>query len=47
MVRQGAVKIDGERLTDENLALAERPEPYTVQIGKRIWGRFTILGGGQ
>jgi tyrosyl-tRNA synthetase len=35
MISQGAVRIDGEKLVDENLKLVPRQEPYGIQVGKR------------
>jgi len=35
MIQQGAVKIDGEKVTDVDLKLAARGEPYAIQVGKR------------
>ena len=42
MITQGAVRIDGERLSDENLKLAARKEPYAVQVGKRGFADIVI-----
>jgi tyrosyl-tRNA synthetase len=42
MIRQKAVRVDGNRVEDENLVLAVRPEPYQVQVGKRSWARITV-----
>jgi tyrosyl-tRNA synthetase len=35
MLSQGAVRIDGEKLSDENTKLLPRKEVYAVQVGKR------------
>jgi len=42
MVRQNAVRIDGERVEDEALVLASRREPYRIQVGKRSWASVKI-----
>jgi tyrosyl-tRNA synthetase len=42
MISQGAVRIDGEKLSDEHLKLAPRPEPYAVQVGKRGFADILI-----
>lgn len=41
MIKQGAVRIDGEKLDDERLELA--PGSYVIQVGKRRFGRVTIV----
>jgi len=35
MIQQGAVKVDGAKVSDIDLHLAARKEPYAVQVGKR------------
>jgi tyrosyl-tRNA synthetase len=42
MIKQNAVKVDGDRVSDENLALSVRSEPYQVQVGRRSWARVTV-----
>jgi len=42
MVRQNAVRIDGERVEDEALVLDSRAEPYRIQVGKRSWASVKI-----
>jgi tyrosyl-tRNA synthetase len=42
MITQGAVRIDGEKLSDENLKLTARKEPYAVQVGKRGFADIVI-----
>src|SRR5262249_17078530 len=42
MITQGAVKIDGEKLADENLKLSPRKEPYAVQVGKRGFADIVV-----
>jgi len=42
LIRHRAVRLDGERVTDELLQLAPRPEPYQVQVGKRSWARIRV-----
>jgi tyrosyl-tRNA synthetase len=39
MIKQRAVRVDGERVEDELLVLDARGEPYQVQVGKRAWAR--------
>ena len=40
-VEQGAVRIDGERVTDRSLVV--RPGTYVMQVGKRKWARVTVV----
>jgi tyrosyl-tRNA synthetase len=35
MIQQGAVKLDGEKVSDVDRKLAARKEPYAIQVGKR------------
>ncbi len=35
MIRAGAVKIDGSKVSDEDLHLSAREKPYAIQVGKR------------
>jgi tyrosyl-tRNA synthetase len=42
MIRQGAVRVDGGRIEDENHVLAVRDEAYQVQVGKRSWARIHV-----
>ena len=42
MIRQGAVRVDGERVEDENIVLS-RGGTHVVQIGKRRFARVKIL----
>ncbi len=35
MIQQGAVKIDGAKVTDVDLRLSARKQPYAIQVGKR------------
>jgi len=42
MIRQRAVRVDGERVEDEALVLPPRPEPYQLQVGKRAWARVRV-----
>lgn len=41
MIKQGAVKIDGEKVTDTRLILA-KPETAVYQVGKRKFARITL-----
>ncbi len=42
LVRQGAVRVDGDRIADPRLALAADGSPRTVQVGKRKFARVTL-----
>jgi tyrosyl-tRNA synthetase len=44
MIRQRAVRVDGERVEDEALELAPREEPYQLQVGRRAWARVRVEG---
>ena len=35
MIQQGAVSVDGEKISDVDLCLTSRPEPYHLKVGKR------------
>jgi tyrosyl-tRNA synthetase len=35
MVRQGGVRVDGEKISDIEMRLPRRSEPYVVKVGKR------------
>ena len=35
MIGQGAVKVDQQKISDPDLKLAAREEPYAIQVGKR------------
>ncbi len=35
MIQQGAVKVDGAKVSDVDLKLAKRKEAYAIQVGKR------------
>jgi len=35
MIRQGAVKVDGEKITDVETRFRARAQPYAIQVGKR------------
>ena len=41
MIKQGAVKIDGEKVEDTGLVLTERAD-LVVQVGKRKWARVVL-----
>lgn len=41
MIKQGAVRVDGERITDRGLELGPGG-PYICQVGKRRFARITI-----
>jgi len=42
MIKQNAVRVDGEKVSDENLALPVRDEPYQIQVGRRVWARVQV-----
>ena len=41
MIKQGAVKIDGEKVTDTRLQITE-PGEAVYQVGKRKFARVTV-----
>jgi tyrosyl-tRNA synthetase len=41
MIKQGAVKIDGEKVTDTRLILSDNGEAV-FQVGKRKFARITL-----
>ena len=41
MLKQGAVKVDGEKISDKDLRLA-KAQTYVIQIGKRKFCRVSI-----
>jgi tyrosyl-tRNA synthetase len=43
-IREGAVRVDGEKVRDELSLLGVRSEPYRVQVGKRVWARISVEG---
>lgn len=43
MIQQGAVSIDGERVSDFALDLEKRTNPYIIRVGKRRFARARIL----
>jgi tyrosyl-tRNA synthetase len=42
LVQQGAVSVDGERVSDPQAELAARPEPYLCKVGKRRFVRLRL-----
>jgi tyrosyl-tRNA synthetase len=42
MISQGAVKVDGEKITDADLQLVPRKEAYAVQVGKRGFADIVV-----
>ena len=42
LVKQGAVSIDGEKVSDPFAVLAGREEPYLLRAGKRRWLRVRV-----
>ena len=41
LIRQGAVRVDGERVTDPR-AQCPHGETHAYQVGKRRWARVTV-----
>ncbi len=41
MIKQGAVRVDGERVTDRDLTLAAGVS-CVIQVGKRRFARVTL-----
>lgn len=42
MIKQGAVKVDGEKVDDVDTHLERRKEPYAIQVGKRRFVELTV-----
>ncbi len=42
MIQQGAVKVDGEKISDVDLHLKVRKEAYAVQVGKRGFADIAV-----
>ena len=42
MISQGAVKVDGEKISDADLRLLPRREAYAVQVGKRGFADIVV-----
>ena len=42
LIQQGAVSIDGERVSDPAIELAAREEPYLFKVGKRRFARVRV-----
>ena len=42
MVQQGAVSVDGEKVSDFSTELVPRTEEYVVKVGKRRFARVKI-----
>ena len=43
-VDQGAVRIDGERISDADTSVTDAVDGTTVQVGKRSWARIVLTG---
>jgi tyrosyl-tRNA synthetase len=41
MIKQGAVKIDGEKVVDQRLAITDKGQ-RVYQVGKRKFARVTL-----
>jgi tyrosyl-tRNA synthetase len=46
MIQQGAVRVDGERISDVEYRLAPAGQPYTVKVGKRRFIEILIRPAG-
>jgi len=42
LVAQGAVSLDGEKITDPRADISPRAEPYILKVGKRRFARLTV-----
>jgi len=42
MIQQGAVSVDGSKLSDSSTLLGKRDEPYVVKVGKRRFAKVRI-----
>jgi len=42
MIQQGAVSVDGSKLSDSSTLLGKREEPYVVKVGKRRFAKVRI-----
>jgi tyrosyl-tRNA synthetase len=42
MIKQGAVRVDGDRVSDVESRLESRDEPYTIRVGKRRFVELTV-----
>jgi tyrosyl-tRNA synthetase len=42
LLTQGAVSVDGEKVTDPRLVLAARTEPYLFKVGKRRFAKVRV-----
>ena len=42
MIKQGAVSLDGGKVTDVEFRLERRTDAYTVKVGKRRFASVTI-----
>ncbi len=42
-VEQGAVRIDGERISDVDTSVTDAVDGATVQVGKRSWARIVVV----
>ena len=47
MIGQGAVKVDQQKISDPDLKLAARAEPYAIQVGKRGFADLVHLVTGR
>jgi len=43
MIQQGAVSVDGEKLSDGEHRLSKRETPYTLKVGKRQFIRIRVV----
>jgi tyrosyl-tRNA synthetase len=43
LIIQGAVQVDGEKVTDTKVELTTRDKPYTLQVGKRRFKKVKLF----
>jgi len=43
MIKQRAVRVDGQPVENEDLVLPLRDAPYEIQVGKRNWARVRAV----
>lgn len=42
LIRQGGVRVNGDRVSDERLVVAPSGEPYLLQVGRRHYARVHV-----
>ncbi len=43
LIKQGGIKVDGEKIYDEHTKLVKRKDPYLLKIGKRKFAKIKII----